>query len=343
MKRAQASKDTPSDPSPKLAFGGVSWRGDPHTRTREALHELLVQTVREAIQQAGGTRDDDVGEQMRPNVDVDAGERALDQLGDGLRLGGRLEGRLRVGDGGLGVEEGLDDLVPVDAEGLVVAVWELEGAGRRGFGDFFVEHAVGPDGGELVGAWPDLHDGFFKFGERAVFQQRSVGGVGRLFRWVGLVFGLGRLAGFDRRLGGNQIVRRDRDRLRRVVLEQRADLRRDVVASQRGMLHASLQDHAVVHWRHGNVRRANVHHQSRCFPGSESKTISPHNSITIDGCNLRCKNPVSRQVECRYPPVLHGDFNGLFARLGGIPSALRHQQRAVRKRLLVLLHLHFFR
>lgn len=82
-------------------------------------------------------------------------------------------------------------------------------------------------------------------------------------------------------------MRRDRDRLRGVVLEQRADLRRDVVASQGGMLHASLQDHAVVHWRHGNVRRANVHHQSRCFPGSESKSLAKIIIPLTERLNLR--------------------------------------------------------
>lgn len=174
MKRAQASEDTTSNPRPKLAFRGVPRRRDPDTRAREALHELLVQAVREAIQQARGTGDDDVREQMRPDVDVDAGQGALDQLRNGLGLGGRLEGRVWVCDGGFGVEEGLDDLVAVDAEGLVVAVWELEGTGRGGFGDFFVYDAVGADGGELVGAWPDLHDGFFEFRERAVFEESSV-------------------------------------------------------------------------------------------------------------------------------------------------------------------------
>ena len=50
MERPQTSQNTPANPRPELAFGRVSRRGDPDSRAGEALHELLVQTIREAVE-----------------------------------------------------------------------------------------------------------------------------------------------------------------------------------------------------------------------------------------------------------------------------------------------------
>lgn len=240
MERPQTSQNTTTNPRTELALGRVSRRGDPDSRTGETLHEFLVQAVREAVKQARCPRDDDVGQQMRTDVHINAVQGSLDQLRDGLRLRWRGERRLGIGDGRFGVEQRLHHLVAVDAERLVVAIGKLEGPRRRSPGDFFIRHAVGPDGGELVGARPDLHDGLLELGQSALLEEGPVRRIWCLFGREGLVFGLRGLAWLDAGFGGNEIVRRDGDWMWGVVFEQRADLRRDVVASKGRMLDTTL-------------------------------------------------------------------------------------------------------
>jgi hypothetical protein len=53
-------------------------------------------------------------------------------------------------------------------------------------------------------------------------------------------------------------------------LKQGANLRRDVVATERGVLYTAFEDHAVVHWGDGDVGGANVDDQTRGFAGCEA-------------------------------------------------------------------------
>lgn len=343
MERPQTGEDTSTDPRAKAPLGGVPWGGDAHPRTGIRLHELLVQAIGEAVEEAGGAGDDDVGQQMRANVDVDAIERGLDQLGDGLRRGGRREGGLGVGDGGLCVEERLHDAVAFRAKELVVSVGEFEGPGRGGLCGLFVGYAVQARAKEFVGAWPHLHHALLELGQRALLQQRAVGRVGFFLGRERLELDLGRLAGVDGRFRGNEVVRGDGDGLRVVGLEQGANLRGDVVAAQRGVLDAPFQDHAVVHRGDGYIGSSDIDDERRGLSGR--KTDRDKDSMLVDTsdgankrCDIRCKHTVPRQIKRRRTPFLHGDFDGLLARLGRVPAALGHQQWTVGEWLLVGLH-----
>lgn len=222
---SQTSKDTSTNPRTKLPLRCVTRCRYPYTRTGEGLHKLLVQTVREAVEQAGSSSDDDICQQVRTDVNVDAVERALDELCDCLCLRWRGERRFRVGNRGFCVEQRLHHTVPVNAKELVISIGKLERSCWGGLGHLFVRHAAGTNGSELGWAGPDLDDGFLELGYRALLEEGSVGCVWCLFGREGLVLGLRGLACFDASLGGNKIVRRDGDRLGGVVLEERADLR----------------------------------------------------------------------------------------------------------------------
>lgn len=163
---------------------------------------------------------------------------------------------------------------------MVVAVGELEGPRWGGLGHFFVRNTAGTNSGELGWAGPDLDDGFFELGYRALLEEGSVGCVWCLFGGEGLVLGLRGLACLDAGLGGDEIVRRDGDRLGGVVLEERADLRRNVIASQRRMLDTAFQDHSVMDWGHRDVGSADIDYKGRCLSCSKSETaISKTNAL----------------------------------------------------------------
>lgn len=270
MESTQTSQDTTTNPRAKTTLGGITRCGDTHARTGEELHQLVVQTIRESVQKTGSTGDDNIGKQVRSDIDVDAAQGSLDQFGDGLGLCGSWDGRVGIRDGSLDVEEGLDDAEAVDAEDLVVAVWELEGTAGRRSGHFFVRSTGGSGGRELVRSWPDLDDTLLEFGESAFLEEGPVAGIGGLVGGVCPVLGLRGLAGFDGGLGADQVVRGDGDGLRRVLFKQGADLGRDVVAAKRGVLHAALEDHAVVNWGDGDVGGANVDDQGGRFAGREA-------------------------------------------------------------------------
>ena len=61
--------------------------------------------------------------------------------------------------------------------------------------------------GQATGAWPDLYDAFFEFGEEAFFFQAAEGGVGSGAGAEGAVGGEGGGVGVDGRFGGDEVVR----------------------------------------------------------------------------------------------------------------------------------------
>lgn len=253
MESTQTSQDTTTNPRAEATLGGVSRSGDAHARAGVELHQLVVQAIREPIQKTRTTSDDDVCEQMRSDIDVDAAQRRLDQLWEGLRLRRGGNGRVRVWNVSLDVEQGFDDAEAVDAEDLVVAVGEFEGAAWRRAGHFLVRGARGAGGRELVGSWPDLDDAFLEFGEGALLDEGPVRCVGGLVGGECPVLDLRGLASFDSGLGADQVVGGDGDGLGGVLFKQGTNLRRDVLAAERGMLHAALEDHTVVHGGDGDV------------------------------------------------------------------------------------------
>lgn len=281
VESSQTSKDTSTNPRAKLPLRGVTRCRYSHARTGESLHKLLVQTIREAIEQAGSSSDNDVRQQVRADVNIDAVEGALDKFRDCLCLRRRGERRFRVGNRGFGVEQRFHHAVTVNAKELVVAVGELERSCWGGLGHFFVRNAAGANGSELGWAGPDLDDGFLELGYRALLEEGSVGCVWCLFGREGLVLGLRGLACLDPGLGGDEIVRRDGDRLGGVVLEQRADLRRDVIASQRRMLDTAFQDHAVMDWGHRDVGSADIDYKGRCLSCSKSERAVSKTNVLL--------------------------------------------------------------
>lgn len=190
---------------------------------------------------------------MRSDINVDAAQGRLDQFWEGLRLRWGGDGRVRIWNVSLDVEQGFDDAEAVDAEDLVVAVGEFEGPSWRRAGHFLVRGACGPRGRELVGSWPDLDDAFLELGEGALLDEGPVGRVGGLVGGECPVLDLRGLASFDCGLGTDQVVGGDGDGLGGILFKQGTNLRRDVLAAERGMLYPTLEDHTVMHGCDGDV------------------------------------------------------------------------------------------
>lgn len=114
------------------------------------------------------------------------------------------------------------------------------------------------------------------------------------------------------------------------------------------MLHASLQNHAIVNRGNGDVRGADIDNESGGF--ARSKTAKDDKAVLAERLSfnkypgyLRCKHATSREVEGRSAPFLHCNLNGLLASLDRVPARLGHQQWTVGERFLIRLQLHFCR
>ncbi|KAI4139187.1 MAG: hypothetical protein L6R39_006429, partial [Caloplaca ligustica] len=81
MERAQARQNTPSDPTTKLPLHYNPGGKDPDARTGVQRFQFLLQPLAEAVDERGAADDDDIGEEVRTDVDVDLREGILDEGG----------------------------------------------------------------------------------------------------------------------------------------------------------------------------------------------------------------------------------------------------------------------
>ena len=86
MESAQAGQDTAPDPTGESALGRVSRGGDADAWGRVEGHELVVEPVVETVEERGAAGDDDVGEEMRPDIGVDLAKGGLDEGRERLAL-----------------------------------------------------------------------------------------------------------------------------------------------------------------------------------------------------------------------------------------------------------------
>lgn len=116
--------------------------------------------------------------------------------------------RVRGGSrqGGFNVEDGLGEPVALVAKGLVVPIWELEGARGCGFRGLQVRAA-----GAIVAVQPAvrpyLDDCLFELGKEALLLQGAETSVVRGAGGEGAEGGLSRGAGVDGGFGSDEIVR----------------------------------------------------------------------------------------------------------------------------------------
>lgn len=141
MKSAQTRQDAASNPAREPPLVHIPRRTDPDPHPRIQHLQLLAQPLREPMQQAAGPAHDDATEQQGPDIHIHIAERALNQFGERLSRLRRYGVRGGSRQGGFDIEDGLGEPVALVAEGLIVSVWELEGAGGCGFRGFEVRPA----------------------------------------------------------------------------------------------------------------------------------------------------------------------------------------------------------
>ena len=202
MKRPQARQDAAPDPARKLPLVQTSGRADSHSRpARVQRVDLVVQAVREAVRERCAPRHDDVGQQMRFDIDVELRQGGLDDLRDGL-----AGWRGLIAQRGFDVKQGLHGAEAFEAEDLVIAVGHFEGAAGLMSGDIFVRNAA--RGVPQKATWrPYLDNGFFEFCEDALFLEASEGFVRGGAVEEGAVGGLGWRASIDGRFGDDFVMR----------------------------------------------------------------------------------------------------------------------------------------
>ena len=266
MKGAQTRQDTATDPAGELPLIDIARRRQPHPGSGEHGLELVVQPLREAVDQRRAADDDDVAEQMRADVHVDLAEAAFDEFGDRLS---RRRGRVRrVGEGHFRVEEAFDGAVAFGAEGLVVAVGHFKGPGGRVLRRFEVVAALSVVACQTA-AGPDLDDGLFELGEDAFFLESAEGRVRGRSIGVGAEGGLSRGEGFDGGFGGDEVVWVERD-LRARGGEEETELGGNVVSCEWRTNDPLLEDEAIVHWGYGGVGGADIDHEGGSFAYGEA-------------------------------------------------------------------------
>ena len=172
MKSPQTRQNAPANPAGKPPLDRIPRRRNPDPWPGIQRHQLMIDPIRKPIQQTPPPRHHHIAQQMRPDIHIHLPQTALNQRRQGLP-----RRRRRVPQRHLRVEQPLRGPVPLRAEELVVAVGELEGAAGLGGGDGLVGAAVRGVRGQAPGARPHLDDGFFEFGEDALFLQAAEGGV----------------------------------------------------------------------------------------------------------------------------------------------------------------------
>ena len=143
MESSQTSQDTSSNPGAEASLRGVTGGSDTHPGAREYLHQFVVQTISESIQQAGSTGNNDISQQVGAEVDINTSQRSLDKLWDSLGGCWGRERRVGVWNCSLGIEEGFHGAETFDAEDLVVPIGELEWATGGSSSHIFVGDACG--------------------------------------------------------------------------------------------------------------------------------------------------------------------------------------------------------
>jgi hypothetical protein len=146
VESSQTSQDTSSNPGAKASLRGVTGSSDTHSGAREHLHQFVVQTISEAMKQAGSTGHNDISQQVGPEVDVNTGQGSLNKFRDSLRGCRGRERRVGVGNGSLGIEQRFHGAETVDTKDLVVSVGELEWATGGSSSHIFVGNARGTGG-----------------------------------------------------------------------------------------------------------------------------------------------------------------------------------------------------
>ena len=136
MNSAHTRQNTPSNPTREPPLVHIPRRIDPDPHPRIQHLQLLAQPLREPMQQAARPAHHDTAQQQGADIYIYIRQRRLDHLRQGLPCLRRHVGRINSRQRGFGIEERFRGAVALVAKGLVVAVWELEGAQGHGFRGF---------------------------------------------------------------------------------------------------------------------------------------------------------------------------------------------------------------